>query len=300
LALVPGLALADPCWERAQKNFSGEIAWGLPDTDCKLPERIAATLVWGAAALVGGLIGFGAALGGPWAPPMDDDLAQVQDQLAQTQQQIKDLIKDLAIDTAGMFDPTPVSDLIGAARSIRQGDILGAGLSAISAVPVIGDMVGKPGKLARLTKKLKQAVEREKKLLAAIEKIPTKQLVRLRNDFDKVVRPDYWKNYVKMIDDGVVSNPFGKIAQQATTYNRHGKKVGGAVVDNIERMRKGLPPIGQDGFPVNLHHIKPLRYGGSNAFDNLMPILQSIHSRYNKVLHSPPFPGYQFWSHVGR
>jgi hypothetical protein len=41
---------------------------------------------------------------------------------------------------------------------------------------------------------------------------------------------------------------------------------------------------------VNLHHIVPLEAGGTNDFDNLIPIDQTMHRVYSGILHSPPYP----------
>lgn len=32
---------------------------------------------------------------------------------------------------------------------------------------------------------------------------------------------------------------------------------------------------------VNVHHIKPLQFGGTNAFDNLVPLKESVHKLFN-------------------
>lgn len=61
-----------------------------------------------------------------------------------------------AVDAAGIVDPTPASDAIGMAMSIASGDWVGAGLSAISMVPYVGDALGKTAKGARLLKRLKE------------------------------------------------------------------------------------------------------------------------------------------------
>ncbi|WP_306818569.1 HNH endonuclease signature motif containing protein [Archangium lipolyticum] len=47
--------------------------------------------------------------------------------------------------------------------------------------------------------------------------------------------------------------------------------------ENVARMKQGKPPIGSDGFPMELHHKVPLAEGGSNAFENLVPLTRTEH-----------------------
>jgi hypothetical protein len=66
-----------------------------------------------------------------------------------TAAQRNDLILDLgqmALDVAGLIDPTPISDGANGVISLFRGDFLGAGLSAVSMIPYIGD-AAKLGKL---------------------------------------------------------------------------------------------------------------------------------------------------------
>ncbi|AFZ22679.1 hypothetical protein Cylst_0316 [Cylindrospermum stagnale PCC 7417] len=81
--------------------------------------------------------------------------------LKEAQQALKRLNGELglelaqtAADLAGLADPTPISDGVGAAISIARGDYVGAGLSLISMVPYVGDAAGKPIKAARNGKRI--------------------------------------------------------------------------------------------------------------------------------------------------
>ena len=74
----------------------------------------------------------------------------------------------------------------------------------------------------------------------------------LRRNFDNVVRPAFWKH---------------EAASNA----------GGYSAANLERMRKGKPAIGDDGFSMELHHRTPLANGGTNDFDNIQPMTRSGH-----------------------
>ena len=57
----------------------------------------------------------------------------------------------MGLDIIGIFDPTPVSDGVNGAISLARGDWLGAGISAVSMVPYVGDLAkaGKIGKWAQ-------------------------------------------------------------------------------------------------------------------------------------------------------
>ena len=59
-------------------------------------------------------------------------------------------IGQLVLDVVGIFDPTPASDGANVLISLARGDLFGAGISAISIVPFVGDLakVGKLGKWA--------------------------------------------------------------------------------------------------------------------------------------------------------
>jgi hypothetical protein len=91
-----------------------------------------------------------------------------------------------AVDVAGIIDPTPASDTVGAVMALSDGDFVGAGLSAVSILPYLGDLVAKPlkgtraaakmaklaekaghlkGKLAKLKEAAEKAIERGKDLL---------------------------------------------------------------------------------------------------------------------------------------
>lgn len=62
-------------------------------------------------------------------------------------------VGQMALDVVGIFDPTPISDGTNAVVSLFRGDFLGAGISAISILPGIGDAakLGKLGKWAQTT-----------------------------------------------------------------------------------------------------------------------------------------------------
>lgn len=61
-------------------------------------------------------------------------------------------------DIAGIFDPTPTSDAIGAVASAAQGDWWGVGLSLVGMIPYVGD-AGKIGKIAKVAPRTARALE---------------------------------------------------------------------------------------------------------------------------------------------
>lgn len=126
---------------------------------------------------------------------------------------------------------------------------------------------------------------------------PSKEVLKqLRNDFETRVRGDYWKEYARQIRSGEVGNPFGDTAIPA---NPKGNVGGSAPADNLRRMERGDPPIGSDGLPVQLHHKVPLKAGGTNDHDNLLPFTQTTHSRASRILHKEPHPGNQWQGEPG-
>ncbi|KQV81966.1 hypothetical protein ASD15_31390 [Massilia sp. Root351] len=72
--------------------------------------------------------------------------------LAKADKDLKLEIAGAAADAAGLVDPTPASDIVGAGISIARGDYWGAALSTVSMVPYVGDALAKPAKAVRATK----------------------------------------------------------------------------------------------------------------------------------------------------
>lgn len=73
-----------------------------------------------------------------------------------------DLLEELAIialDIAGIFDPTGAFDLASGALSAKRGDWFSAGISLVSVVPVLGDLA-KAGKLGKYAQTLQKVVRR--------------------------------------------------------------------------------------------------------------------------------------------
>lgn len=82
------------------------------------------------------------------------ELKKIQEDTLKAEAELNSALTGAAIDAIGIIDPTPISDAIGAARSIAQGDWIGAGLSIISMIPYAGDAIGKTAKGARVAKRI--------------------------------------------------------------------------------------------------------------------------------------------------
>jgi hypothetical protein len=67
-------------------------------------------------------------------------------------------LTQMGLDVAGLFDPTPISDGANGVISLLRGDWLGAGISAVSMIPYLGD-AAKLGKLGTWGKTVMNAVE---------------------------------------------------------------------------------------------------------------------------------------------
>lgn len=80
---------------------------------------------------------------------------------AELARQKSELMLDLTqmgLDIAGLIDPTPVSDGANGIVSLFRGDFLGAGISALSMIPYVGDLA-KVGKLGKFVKTMDRVVE---------------------------------------------------------------------------------------------------------------------------------------------
>jgi hypothetical protein len=78
------------------------------------------------------------------------------------------------------------------------------------------------------------------------------RVARLRKEFESKVKPAYWKEKAR-------SNPAG--------YSP----------DDLAKMRRGKPPMGSDGHPMELHHNQSLENMGSNDFSNLREMTRTDH-----------------------
>lgn len=99
-----------------------------------------------------------------------EDIAAAEAKLKKANADLKlDLIQ-MGVDVAGIVDPTPASDLTGAALSLYRGDLIGAGLSLISIIPYAGDALAKTAKGARLAKQIAAAKKRIEAAIALLKR----------------------------------------------------------------------------------------------------------------------------------
>ncbi|MGK6354107.1 DNA/RNA non-specific endonuclease [Sphingomonas sp. DT-207] len=78
--------------------------------------------------------------------------------LADAQRELALDLTQMGLDVAGLFDPTPISDGANGIVSLLRGDWLGAGISAVSMIPYIGD-AAKLGKLGKWGETVMNAVD---------------------------------------------------------------------------------------------------------------------------------------------
>ena len=154
------------------------------------------------------------------------------------------------LDAIGIFDPSPISDGISGIISLGRGDYLGASASGIAMFPYLGDLIGKGGKYG--LKYGDEVIGAANKVSKSGSKFWSKtefngQKVYQRND---LINP-------KLVD-----------ARGRT---------------NLERMQKGLAPVGRpDGKSINLHH--SLQTNDSA----LVEISQTFHQQNTKTIHINP------------
>jgi RHS repeat-associated protein len=66
---------------------------------------------------------------------------------------------------------------------------------------------------------------------------------------------------------------------------RHPKKY---TPEQLARMTKGRAPVGNDGFPMEIHHKQPLTNGGANSFDNFEFLTRTEHRLGEKFKENHP------------
>jgi len=106
-------------------------------------------------------------------PEVRGKLDELQKDSAKAVSDLKWELAQSAVDAAGLIDPTPISDAVGALLSAARGDWFGAGMSLVSMIPYAGDALGKTAKgakalktLARLRKRIASNVETGRQIVA--------------------------------------------------------------------------------------------------------------------------------------
>ncbi len=94
---------------------------------------------------------------------------EAQKEIEYCRRELAELGLQTALDAAGVIDPTPTSDLLSAANSIRRKDYVGAGLTLLGVVPYIGDAIGKSAKGALIVSRVAKLKSRLESALRALK-----------------------------------------------------------------------------------------------------------------------------------
>lgn len=107
-------------------------------------------------------------------PGVRKQLDELQADSAKAASDLKWEMAQSAVDAAGLVDPTPISDAVGAVMSAARGDWFGAGMSLVSMLPYAGDAIGKTAKgakllarVAKLRKRIADNVLRGRQVIAS-------------------------------------------------------------------------------------------------------------------------------------
>jgi hypothetical protein len=217
-----------------------------------------------------------------------------------------------AVDIAGIADPTPISDAIGAGMSLYRGDLIGAGLSLVSMVPYAGDALGKTAKGARLAKKIAGLKKKISAAIAAVKKARAAKLaakkkaaaaLRAKRKADKA------KKFAEAKKCKGCKPPSGnKFGSRSPTEGSNGSWKGGEPGDskwhpdpNTEKGQKVLDATGgkpvefKNGYPDFSPHAMKLPDGSKATFEIDMTGKSSDFTKardaMRKKLGDPSWPG---------
>jgi hypothetical protein len=117
------------------------------------------------------LIGFDPlAPAGRWKPELTDELLALKlQELEQIQKELVDIMIDMGIMAAGVFDPTPISGLALMGRAIQRGSVLDAVLGGLQIVPYLGDLASTPMFSFLRGRRLIELEERLRKIGATVK-----------------------------------------------------------------------------------------------------------------------------------
>ncbi len=87
-------------------------------------------------------------------PDVSGQLDELHQDTLKASSDLKWELAQSAVDAAGLVDPTPISDAVGAVMSAARGDWFGAAMSLVSMLPYAGDAIGKTAKGAKLAAKI--------------------------------------------------------------------------------------------------------------------------------------------------
>lgn len=105
-------------------------------------------------------------------------------ELARQQRELMLDLTQMALDIAGLVDPTPISDGSNGIVSLFRGDFFGAGISALGMIPYVGDLA-KVGKLGKFVKTMERVVDLARMDARFAERVRP-VLNRIRGALDRV------------------------------------------------------------------------------------------------------------------
>lgn len=105
-------------------------------------------------------------------------------ELARQKRELTLDLTQMALDIAGLIDPTPVSDGANGIVSLFRGDFLGAGISALGMIPYVGDLakVGKLGKYVRTMERVVDLARMDARFADAVRPV----LQRIKGALDEI------------------------------------------------------------------------------------------------------------------
>jgi hypothetical protein len=107
-----------------------------------------------------------------------------QDSLTPEQQVLLLDLTQIALDVAGIFEPTPFADLTNASISAARSDWTGAGISLLGTIPYVGD-AAKAGKFPRYLKTVERVIA-EAQVSASFMRVARPLLLRVYRHIDTV------------------------------------------------------------------------------------------------------------------
>ncbi|WP_420127656.1 AHH domain-containing protein [Longimicrobium sp.] len=149
-------------------------------------------------------------------PSVDADLLKAEQEYAAATKELAWEYSKIAVDVAGIVDPSPLLDAVSMGMSLMDGDLIGAGLSLVSMVPYAGDALAKTTKGARATRKI---LKLQKKIAALAAKVRTLKTAKASKGVSKAASKAVSKA-AKKPASGPICVPCAKRAKTALTTKR--------------------------------------------------------------------------------
>ncbi|MRR52684.1 MAG: HNH endonuclease [Rhodocyclaceae bacterium] len=134
-------------------------------------------------------------------PSVRKQLDELQADTTKAAGDLKWELAQSAVDAAGLVDPTPISDAVGAVMSAARGDWFGAGMSLVSMLPYAGDAIGKTAKGAKLMARIAKLRKRIADNLVRGRQIVANALKRDAS----AIRADRARRKAQKIEEGIVN-----------------------------------------------------------------------------------------------